>query len=92
MDSNAAVILVMFAVFSAIALKISDSLLMLLIITRLVSAVYGMHYVSFLLLSLISRTAFLFGFGLSRLTESETLLLRNRMKQTFCHRFRHRGE
>ena len=93
MDSKAAVILVMFAVFSPVASIISHSLVMLLLIVRLVWAVLGMCSVSFLLLPLISQTVLLLGCDLGRLTESETLLpVRNRMKQTFCHRFRHEGE
>ena len=80
MDSNAAVAFVMFAVFSPVASKISNSLVMFLLIARLVWAVLGMHSVSFLLLPLISRSALLLGFDLGRLTESETHLPRNRIK------------
>ena len=46
MDSNAAVILVMFAVFSPVASKTSNSLVMVLLIDRLVWAVLGMQSVS----------------------------------------------
>ena len=49
-DSNAGVILVMFAVFSPVASKNSNSLVMLLLIARLVWAVLEMHSVSFFLL------------------------------------------
>ena len=45
MDSNAAVILVMFAVFTPVAQKTSNSLLMLLLIARLIWVVLGMHSV-----------------------------------------------
>ena len=92
MDSNAAFILVIFAVFSPVASKFSNSLVMLLTIARLVWVVLGMHSVYFLLLPLISRTALLLGFYLGRLTETETLLLRSRIKQTLRHRFRHKGK
>ena len=92
MDSIEAVILVMFAIFSPVAFDISNSLAMLLLIARLVWTVLGMYYVSFLLLPLISRTALLVGFDLSRLTESVTFLLRNGIRQAFCYRFRHEGE
>ena len=47
MDSNAADILVMFAVFSPVALKVSSTLVMLQVIERLVWTVLGMHPVSF---------------------------------------------
>ena len=77
---------------SPVASEFSNSLVMLQLIARLVWAVLGMHSV-FLLLALISRTALLLGVNLGRLTKSETLfLLRNRIKQTFFHRFRHKGE
>ena len=93
MDSNAAVILVMFAVFSPVASKISNSLVMLLLIARLDGAVLGMHSVYlFLLLPPIYGTALLFGFDLGQQTESETLLLRNLIEQTFRHLFRHKGQ
>ena len=92
MDSIAAVILVMFAIFSPVAFDISNSLAMLLLIARLVWTFLGMYYVSFLLLPLISRTALLVGFDISGLTESVTFLLRNGIRQAFCHRFRHEGE
>ena len=75
MDSNAAVTLVMLAVFFPVASKILNFLVMLLLLARFV-------WVSFLLLPLISRTAMLFEFDLGRLTESETLLW-NRIKRTF---------
>ena len=91
MDSNAAVILVMCAVFSPVAPKMSNSLVMLLLIARLALAVLGMHSVSFVMLPLISLTVLLFGFDLGRLTESETPLL-NWIKQTFCHCIRQKGE
>ena len=47
MDSNAAVILVMFVVFSPVAYNFLNSLVMLLLIAQLVWAVLGMHSVSF---------------------------------------------
>ena len=59
MDSNAAVILVMFAVLSPVALKFLNSLVMLRLLARLVWAVTGMYSVSFLLLPLISQAVFL---------------------------------
>ena len=82
MDSNTAVILVMLAVFSPVASKSSNSLVMLLLVARLVGDVLGMHSVSFLLLPLISPATMLFGFDQDRLTENETLLLRIGIKQT----------
>ena len=77
--------------YSPVASKISYSLLMLPLIALLVLAVLWMHSV-FLLLPLISRTALLFYFDLGQLNESEILLFPNRVKQTFRHRFRHKGE
>ena len=70
MDSNAVVILVMFTVFSPVASNFLNCLVMLQLIARLVWDVLWMHSVSFLLLSLISRTALQFCFDLGRLTES----------------------
>ena len=47
MDSNAAVVMVMFAVFSPVASKIINYLVLLLLIARLDWADLGMHSVSF---------------------------------------------
>ena len=89
MHSNAAIILVMFAVFSPVAKKMSTSLVMPLLIAHLVWAALGMHSVYFLfslLLPLISLTATQFGFDLGRLTESETLLGRLTESETLLGR------
>ena len=47
MDSNAAVVMVMLAVFTPVASKNYNSFVMLLLIARLVGAVLGMHCLFF---------------------------------------------